>query len=69
MAGESVDVRLYNIVMLGLSFMLIFTAFQTASMAEVKICYNLRNLVMVFLPVYYARFVSKVKVERQIPVL
>ena len=34
MAAE-VDVRLYNIVILGIAFMLLFTAFQTASMAEV----------------------------------
>ena len=31
------DARFYNIVVLGISFMLIFTAFQTASMAEVNI--------------------------------
>lgn len=43
-AGESrertrccgfMDVKLYNIVLLGLSFMLLFTAFQTCSMVEV----------------------------------
>lgn len=32
----AVDVRLYNVVMLGLSFMLMFTAFQTSSMIEVR---------------------------------
>ena len=37
MAGDSFfDARLYNIVMLGLSFMFIFTAFQTAGMVEVN---------------------------------
>lgn len=29
------DIKLYNIVLLGLSFMLLFTAFQTCSMVEV----------------------------------
>jgi len=43
MAGDSVDVRLYNIVMLGLSFMLIFTAFQTASMAEVILFFTYKT--------------------------
>ncbi|XP_052068663.1 UNC93-like protein MFSD11 [Mytilus californianus] len=33
MAAEC-DIRLYNIVMLGIAFMLLFTAFQTSSMAE-----------------------------------
>ena len=31
-----VDVRDYNVVILGLSFMFIFTAFQTTSMIEVS---------------------------------
>ena len=35
-AGTVFDVRFYNIIVLGISFMLIFTAFQTASMAEVN---------------------------------
>ncbi len=30
------DWRLYNIVMVGISFMLMFTAFQTGAMTEVK---------------------------------
>ncbi|XP_052262604.1 UNC93-like protein MFSD11 [Dreissena polymorpha] len=34
MAGEVFDIRLCNVIVLGVSFMLIFTAFQTASMAE-----------------------------------
>ena len=36
-SGTVFDVRFYNIIVLGISFMLIFTAFQTASMAEVFI--------------------------------
>jgi len=35
------DVRLYNVIVLGISFMMIFTAFQTASMSEV--CYQWRH--------------------------
>ena len=31
------DWRLFNVVVLGLSFMLVFTAFQTCSMVEVSI--------------------------------
>jgi len=31
------DWRLYNVILLGFSFMLIFTAFMTCSMAEVGI--------------------------------
>lgn len=34
MADSVFDVRLYNIIILGLGFLLLFTAFQTASMAE-----------------------------------
>ncbi|KAL4239617.1 DUF895 domain membrane protein [Mactra antiquata] len=44
MAGESLfDIRLYNIIVLGLSFMLIFTAFQTASMAEKSVLDSAKN--------------------------
>ena len=42
MAAE-VDVRLYNIVILGIAFMLLFTAFQTASMAEQSVLLSARN--------------------------
>lgn len=37
MAESLFDVRLYNIIILGVGFMLLFTAFQTASMAEVSV--------------------------------
>ena len=33
----AVDVRMYNVVMLGFSFMFMFTAFQTTSMIEVRV--------------------------------
>lgn len=36
MADGYFDIRFYNIVVLGISFMLIFTAFQTCSMVEVS---------------------------------
>lgn len=35
MANSTFDVRFYNIIVLGVAFMFIFTAFQTCSMAEV----------------------------------
>ena len=34
--GGAFDWRLYNVVILGVCFMLIFSAFQTASMAAVR---------------------------------
>ncbi|RUS80840.1 hypothetical protein EGW08_011395, partial [Elysia chlorotica] len=44
------DVRLYNIIVLGISFMLIFTAFQTCSMAEVDL------YIQMYLGILYAVF-------------
>ena len=35
-----VDVKDYNVVILGLSFMFIFTAFQTTSMIEVSLLFD-----------------------------
>ncbi|KAJ8317966.1 hypothetical protein KUTeg_003057 [Tegillarca granosa] len=37
------DVRLYNIIMLGVAFMLLFTAFQTTSMAEKSVLDSAKN--------------------------
>lgn len=46
MAGDDerlCDVRLYNIIVVGLGFMFLFTAFQAGSMAEV--CLSVYNYV------------------------
>ncbi|XP_052821047.1 UNC93-like protein MFSD11 [Mya arenaria] len=43
MAEDGFDWRLGNVILLGLSFMLIFTAFQTASMAEQSVLKSAKN--------------------------
>ena len=41
------DIRLYNVVMLGVCFMLIFTAFQTSGNVQVSISYLLTYFIYI----------------------
>ncbi|KAL8565105.1 hypothetical protein ACOMHN_005308 [Nucella lapillus] len=43
MANPTCDIKLYNIIVLGIAFMLIFTAFQTCSMAEKAVLQSAYN--------------------------
>ena len=49
--GSLLDWRLYNVVVLGICFMLIFSAFQTTSMAAV-------SLVSIYIMVLCTKFIQ-----------